>query len=79
MSHAKQVTMTTISQSDIAGMPIPKPPLPEQKKIAAILSTVDEKLDVLREKKGEYQSLKKGLRQKLLTGEIRVNSKGVYE
>ena len=50
----------------------------EQRKIAAILSTVDEKLDVLREKKGEYQILKKGLMQKILTGEIRVNSKGVY-
>jgi type I restriction enzyme S subunit len=49
------------------------PPLPEQQKIADILSTVDEKLDVLSEKKGHYQELKKGLMQQLLTGKIRVS------
>lgn len=76
MSHAKQVTMTTISQSDIAGMPIPLPPIHEQEKIAAILSTVDDKLEVLREKKEEYRVLKKGLMQQLLTGSLRVRIKG---
>ncbi len=49
------------------------PPLQEQKKIAEILGTVDEKIEVLREEKEAYQTLKKGLMQKLLTGEIRVN------
>lgn len=74
MSHAKQVTMTTISQSDIASMPIPIPSIHEQKKIAEILVTMDEKLDILREKKEGYQALKKGLMQQLLTGNIRVST-----
>lgn len=49
------------------------PPFLEQQKIAVILSTVDEKLGVLSEKKTCYQELKQGLMQQLLTGKIRVN------
>ncbi len=51
---------------------IPLPPLEEQKQIAEILSTADEKLEVLRAKKENYEILKKGLLQKLLSGEVRV-------
>jgi len=52
---------------------IPYPSNKEQQKIASILSTVDDKLDILKDKKSEYQKLKKGLMQKLLTGKVRVN------
>ena len=48
------------------------PPLEEQKQIAEILSTVDNKLENLKEKKLFFEELKKGLMQKLLTGEVRV-------
>jgi type I restriction enzyme S subunit len=48
------------------------PPLSEQKQIATILSTVDDKLDILTQKKSHYQTLKKGLSQQLLTGQMRV-------
>jgi type I restriction enzyme S subunit len=44
----------------------------EQQKIASILSTADEKLENLQSKKSQYEQLKKGLMQKLLTGKIRV-------
>lgn len=47
------------------------PPLEEQKQIAEILSTVDQKLDTLKQKRDSYEELKKGLMQKLLTGEVR--------
>ena len=47
-------------------------PYQEQKQIAEILSTADEKLEVLRAKKEKYETLKKGLLQKLLSGEVRV-------
>ncbi len=50
------------------------PPISEQQGISVILSNVDEKLDILQEKKTEYEKLKKGLMQKLLTGQIRVNT-----
>jgi type I restriction enzyme S subunit len=48
------------------------PPIPEQQKIATILNTVDDKLEVLTDKKCHYQELKKGLMQQLLTGKVRV-------
>jgi type I restriction enzyme S subunit len=51
---------------------VPLPSLQEQKQIAKILFTTDNKLDTLREKKTRYEQLKKGLMQKLLTGEVRV-------
>ncbi|PMP39017.1 hypothetical protein BCS86_20605 [Vibrio splendidus] len=44
----------------------------EQKAIFDICSTVDEKLALLEKQKAETQQLKKGLMQKLLTGEWRV-------
>ena len=56
----------------IRKLKIPLPPLEEQKQIAEILSTVDNKLENLKEKKLFFEELKKGLMQKLLTGEVRV-------
>jgi len=50
----------------------PLPPLPEQKKIAEILMTVDKKLELLRKKKEFLEQLKKGLMNDLLTGRRRV-------
>ncbi|EJL6513360.1 restriction endonuclease subunit S [Vibrio cholerae] len=49
---------------------IPEPK--EQKQISSILNAVDSKLDLLTEQKIEVKKLKKGLMQKLLTGEWRV-------
>jgi type I restriction enzyme S subunit len=50
------------------------PPFEEQTQIAEILCSVDEKLEVLSEKKNHFQELKQGLMQQLLTGKIRVNN-----
>ncbi len=61
-----------ISMPLLKKMKIVKPPLEEQKKIAKILSTTDEKLENLKAKKESFEELKKGLMQKLLTGEVRV-------
>ena len=62
----------SLSVSNIHNIKIPIPPLEEQKQIAACLSTTDEKLESLKEKKKSFEELKKGLMQKLLTGEVRV-------
>ena len=51
---------------------IPVPPLAEQQRIAEILAAVEEKTNALQRKQSEYQNLKRGLMQKLLTGELRV-------
>jgi type I restriction enzyme S subunit len=58
----------------IKSIPIALPPLSEQNKISQILISVDEKLEVLSEKKTHYQELKQGLMQQLLTGKIRVKT-----
>jgi type I restriction enzyme S subunit len=46
---------------------LPLPPLPEQQKIAEILSTVDAKIEIIDQQILETQELKKGLMQQLLT------------
>lgn len=66
-SALKRVVLKAIKE-----IRIPLPPLEEQKQIAEILSTVDNKLENLKEKKQSFEELKKGLMQKLLTGEVRV-------
>ena len=62
----------SISDKLFFSMPIFIPPVEEQKQIAEILSTVDKKLENLKNKKLFFEELKKGLMQKLLTGEVRV-------
>ena len=56
----------------IESVKIPLPPLPEQKKIAEILSKVDEEIDLLNQELEKLKTQKKGLMQKLLTGAWRV-------
>jgi type I restriction enzyme S subunit len=51
---------------------IPMPPLLEQKKIAEILSLVDNKLELERNGKVRLERIKQGLMDLLLTGKIRV-------
>lgn len=56
----------------IRSFDIPFPALAEQQKIAEVLDGVDAKIDALATKQTHYQTLKRGLMQKLLTGEWRV-------
>lgn len=51
---------------------LPLPSLKEQQRIAGILTALDDKLEVLLSRKNQYQTLKRGLMQKLLTGEWRI-------
>ncbi len=48
------------------------PPILEQQKIAEILSTADNKIELLKNKKERLEKLKKGLMNDLLTGQVRV-------
>ena len=69
VAHAKTTTMTTIDQKVIANLPIPLPPLPEQKAIAQILSDMDAEIAALEKKRDKYKAIKQGMMQELLTGE----------
>lgn len=51
---------------------VPVPPYAEQCHITAIIKATQEKVDALTKKQTHYQILKRGLMQKLLTGEWRV-------
>jgi type I restriction enzyme S subunit len=66
------VNQSTITQNDLEKLIIPLPPLSEQKQIASILSNVDTQIEKEKLHKSNLERLKKGLMQKLLTGQIRV-------
>jgi len=65
-------TFLEISRTSVRSLNIPVPPLEEQNKIAKILLSIDNKIQKEKENKEKLEKLKKGLMQKLLTGEIRV-------
>ena len=67
MSRAKQVTMTTISQPDIAPLPVPLPPKKEQQRIAEIFDRVDEAIARTSSLITKLKQTTAGLLQDLLT------------
>jgi len=69
---SKGSTFKAINKSDIENFVVPLPPLSEQQKIAEILSTVDEILDLKKKKREKLEKLKNGLMNLLLTGKIRI-------
>lgn len=62
----------TINSEVVSSSLIPLPPLPEQKKIAAILSTCDELIEKTGDLIAAKQRQKKALMQQLLTGKKRL-------
>jgi len=65
---ASKSTHPIITQSFLNSLLIPLPPLPEQKKIAEILLTVDEAIEKVDEAIAKTERLKKGLMLNLLKG-----------
>ena len=61
-----------ISIPDFLGIKIPVPPLEGQKEIAEALSICQREIDLLRQLAEKYKTQKRGLMQKILTGEWRV-------
>lgn len=59
--------------SEFSGLPFPVPPLAEQKAIAEVLRTSQRELDALKDEIDAVSRQKRGLMQKLLTGEWRVS------
>ncbi|ADQ07532.1 restriction modification system DNA specificity domain protein [Caldicellulosiruptor hydrothermalis 108] len=58
---------------DIKSLVIFIPPIPEQQRIASILSQIDEAIEKERAYKEKLERIKKGLMEDLLTGKVRVN------
>jgi len=67
----------TLNQSDFLNLIIALPPLPEQRKIAEILSSWDSAVSTLDQLITALERRKRGLMQRLLTGLIRISKEGV--
>ena len=64
-----------IASDDFMAMPLPVPSLPEQQKIAKILSTWDQAISTTEQLLANSQQQKKALMQQLLTGKKRLLDK----
>ena len=73
LSCSKRTTnLASINASQLKIFPVPLPDLKEQKRIAEIVDAINAKISILKTKRTYYQTIKRGLMQKLLTGEWRV-------
>ena len=72
LSLSQGSTFLELYRKTFSKISILTPPLPEQQKIADILSEVDAKIENEQAKKEQLEALKKGLMQQLLTGKKRV-------
>lgn len=71
-SYSGVAAVPIIKKSLFEQFKLPLPPLPEQRRIAEILSAVDRKLELERRRKEKLSRVKKGLMNELLTGRKRV-------
>ena len=69
---AQGSTRFNLSKNEIMKLKIKLPSLPEQQKIAEVLSLADDEINLLRNELEELKLQKKALMQKLLTGQVRV-------
>ena len=63
-----------VNKSAFSKIPLPLPPLPEQQRIAEILTQIDQTIEKEQQYKEKLQKIKQGLMQDLLTGKVRVNN-----
>jgi type I restriction enzyme S subunit len=63
----------SLNRENLKNILIPLPPLSEQKRIAEILSQIDQAIEKEEKYKEKLERLKKGLMEDLLTGKVRVN------
>lgn len=70
---SKQSTnLASINQKQLRSFVVLQPPIEEQRRIAEILSSFDDRLALERAERDRLVTLKKGLMQVLLTGKVRV-------
>ena len=74
-SIASKTTIPYMNKANCESIPVLVPPLPEQKKIAKILSTWDQAISTTEQLLANSQQQKKALMQQLLTGKKRLLDK----
>jgi len=72
IKFAGQSATQILNKKSFSSLKIKLPSLPEQQKIAEVLSLADDEINLLKKELAELKQQKKGLMQKLLTGETRV-------
>jgi type I restriction enzyme S subunit len=65
-----------INMGDIGSVPVPVPEIREQRAIATVLSDMDAELVALQRRRDKTKSIKQGMMQALLTGQIRLLERG---
>ncbi|MFC6592079.1 restriction endonuclease subunit S [Deinococcus lacus] len=65
-------TFESVTGKEVKDFPIPLPPLPEQRAIASVLSTLDGETSALTQLRAALEQQKRGLMDVLLTGRVRV-------
>ena len=65
-------TILQINNKDLDPLLLPIPPMELQNKFEKIVKQIDKQKNLLEQQKQNYENLKKGLMQKLLTGKVRV-------
>ena len=70
--YAQGITIIHLYSKDFKHLKIQLPSLPEQQKIAEVLSLADDEINLLKTELEELNLKKKALMQKLLTGQVRV-------
>jgi type I restriction enzyme, S subunit len=71
-SGARSDGLLNLNKKDFFKVMVPYPSPDEQKNIAEILSTFQQEINLLKQLADKYKTQKRGLMQKLLTGEWRV-------
>jgi len=66
-------TQGNLNAQSVKSLKIKTPSIKEQQKISGVLSNADNEIDLLKDELEELKEQKKGLMQKLLSGEVRIN------
>lgn len=71
-SGARADGLLNLNKSDFFRIRVPHPPLEDQRAIAGLLNSAKKEIDLLKQLAEKYKTQKRGLMQKLLTGQWRV-------
>lgn len=75
LSVAKQTTnLASISSSQLKAMPVPCPPLADQKRVVEVLAVCDKQIRLETNELGKLRKLKQGLMDNLLSGRVVVSA-----
>ncbi|WP_237673401.1 restriction endonuclease subunit S [Vreelandella profundi] len=67
-----QTSIAHLTKEKLAAVPVPVPPMVEQRQIVELFTSIDTRIDTLTGKLQKISNLKKALMQDLLTGKVRV-------